>query len=85
MKMPSAFQVLCTAPLVTEEDASHDSRVAFVNLGLVRLEDEVDGLCKATHHLLAFVADHYLIGRPAIGAVLVLVHDLRAEVHQPGE
>ena len=76
-------QVLCTAPLVTEEDASHDSRVALVHLGLVRLEDEVHGLSEATHRVPAFVAGYLLVCRPAVGAVIVLVHDLRAERHQP--
>ena len=75
--------ILCTAPTVAEEDASHYSRVALVHLGLVRLEDETHGFSKPAHHVLAIVAGYLLVGRSAVGAILVLVHDIRAERHQP--
>ena len=81
--MPSAFlsKVLCTAPFVTEEDAPNQSRVALVQLGLVGLEDEVNGLSESAHHVLALVARYLLVSGSAVAAILVLVHNLSAERH----
>ena len=56
-----------------------------MQLGLVGLEDEVNGLGESAHHVPALVARYLLVSGSAITAVLVLVHDLGAERHQPRE